>query len=193
VIAHHGLLFGDRIRALSETLAQRLRTVLGAELSLAAYHLPLDAHPEIGNNAQLCERLGLERKDGGFGYAKGSAIGAIGRAPQPLDPRELFDRVRELTRREPLVFDFGPDEVVSVGIVSGGGASALSEAIALGLDAFITGEPSEHVMGEAREAGIHFVAAGHYATETFGVRRLGEEVAERFGVAHDFIDVPNPI
>ena len=79
------------------------------------------------------------------------------------------------------------------GIVSGGAASSFREAIALGLDAFITGEPAEHVMAEAREDGVHFIAGGHYATETFGVRRLGELVAERFGVEHRFIDVPNPI
>ena len=80
----------------------------------------------------------------------------------------------------------------SLGIVSGGAASSLAEAIALGLDAFLTGEPAEHVMADARENGVHFIAGGHYATETFGVRRLGELVAERFGVEHRFIDAPNP-
>ena len=90
------------------------------------------------------------------------------------------------------MFDSGPAEIRRVGVLSGGGSSALGEAIALGLDAFVTGEPTEHVMADAREGGIHFLAGGHYASETFGVRRLGELLAERFGVEHRFIEVPEP-
>jgi putative NIF3 family GTP cyclohydrolase 1 type 2 len=93
----------------------------------------------------------------------------------------------------PLMFDAGPDPVRTIGIVTGGGSGYLDEAISTGLDAFLTGEPTERVMIQAREAGIHYVAAGHYATETFGVRRLGELLSERFGLRHVFIDVPNPI
>jgi putative NIF3 family GTP cyclohydrolase 1 type 2 len=91
------------------------------------------------------------------------------------------------------VWDAGPEVVHSVGIVSGAAASSFGEAIALGLDAFLTGEPAEHVMADARESGTHFIGAGHYATETFGVRRLGELLAERFGVEHRFVDAPNPV
>ena len=98
-----------------------------------------------------------------------------------------------MTGREPLVFASGPEQIRLVGIVTGGGAFAIHEAATMGLDALITGEPSEPVMAEAREYGIHFLAGGHYATETFGIRALGEAVAERFGVAHRFIDVPNPV
>ena len=87
----------------------------------------------------------------------------------------------------------GPDTVESVGVVSGGAASSLGEAVEKGLDAFITGEPREQVMAEAREGGVTFLACGHYATETFGVRRLGELLADRFGVDHRFVDVPNPV
>jgi putative NIF3 family GTP cyclohydrolase 1 type 2 len=101
--------------------------------------------------------------------------------------------VREVTRRDPLVFAHGPERVRSIGIVSGGAPDQVEDAIAAGLDAFLTGEPAERVMATAREGGIHFIAAGHYATETFGVRRLGEVLAERFGVEHRFIDVPNPV
>ncbi|MGH2953736.1 MAG: Nif3-like dinuclear metal center hexameric protein [Solirubrobacterales bacterium] len=192
-IAHHLLFLGDGPRSLSEQMAERLRTVLGAELSLAAYHLPLDAHPEHGNNALLCARLGLEPQERRFAEFKGRPIGVVGRPPEPLPAAELVRRVSEAVGRDPLVFDAGPERVSSVGIVTGGASSAIAEAGALGLDALVTGEPSEHVMGDARELGIHFIAAGHYATETFGVRRLGELVAERFGVDHEFIDVPNPI
>ncbi|MEK6277416.1 MAG: Nif3-like dinuclear metal center hexameric protein [Actinomycetota bacterium] len=192
-IVHHGLFFGDQARALSEQQAERLRTVLGADLSVAAYHLPLDAHREIGNNALLCEALGLEPEPLAFGEVKGRPIGMVGRSPGGLEPAELFGRIASLLERDPLVFDAGPQLVHTVGIVTGGGSRAIEEAAALGLDAFITGEPAEHAMGDAREAGIHFIAAGHYATETFGVRRLGELLAERFGVQHEFIDVPNPV
>ncbi len=105
----------------------------------------------------------------------------------------MTERVTELAGREPLVFAAGPQRIHSIGIVSGGASKQIRDAIDLGLDAYLTGEPSEPVMGDAREGGIHFFAAGHYATETFGVRRLGELIAERFGVEHRFIDVPNPI
>jgi len=106
---------------------------------------------------------------------------------------ELIGRVRSLTAREPLLLGDGRDPVRSVGIISGAGADSLPDAVTAGLDAFITGEPREHVMADARESGIHFIAAGHYATETFGIRRLGELVAERFGVEHVFVDIPNPV
>jgi putative NIF3 family GTP cyclohydrolase 1 type 2 len=101
--------------------------------------------------------------------------------------------VTELLDREPLVQGNGPDRVGSIGIVSGAGADSVHEAAALGLDALLTGEPAEHAMADAAEAGLHLIAAGHYATETLGIRRLGELVAERFGVEHEFIDVPNPV
>ena len=98
-----------------------------------------------------------------------------------------------MTAREPLVFDSGPPNVQRVGIVSGGGSDYLDDAIAAGAQAFLTGEPAERVMAQAREAGVHFIAAGHYATETLGVKALGAHLAERFGLRHLFVDVPNPI
>jgi dinuclear metal center YbgI/SA1388 family protein len=193
VLTHHGLLWGDEVSPLSVPMASRLRALLCANVSLAAYHLPLDAHPEIGNNALLRDRLGLEPDERPFGLAKGRAVGVVGRAPTPLAVREVGRRLSEATGQQPLVFDAGPERISTVGIVTGAGGFALHEAGPLGLDAVVTGEPSEPVMGEAREYGIHFLAGGHYATETLGIRRLGELVAERFGVEHEFIDVPNPI
>lgn len=195
VLCHHGLFWGREPQALTRPAAARLRALLSADMSLAAYHLPLDAHPEIGNNALLADGLGAEA-DGRepFAHHGGRAIGVRARFPHDGIPAaELVARVAALCGQDPLVFDAGPERVRTIGIVSGGAARDVSEAIALGLDAFLTGEPTEPVMTEAREGGIHFLAAGHYATETFGVRRLGEELAERFGVAHTFIDVPNPI
>jgi dinuclear metal center YbgI/SA1388 family protein len=192
VIAHHGLFWDFHPRTISPAMKTRLELLFEADMSLAGYHLPLDAHPEVGNTALLCEELGLERAEP-FGQYQGRAVGFVGRAPAGVPFVELVRRVERATGREPFVWETGPETVHSVGIVTGGAASIFSEAVALDLDAFVTGEPAEHVMAEAREGRVHFVAAGHYATETFGVRRLGELVAERFGVEHRFIDVPNPI
>jgi dinuclear metal center YbgI/SA1388 family protein len=193
VITHHGLLWGNEVSPLSAPMAARLRALLCADCSLAAYHLPLDAHPEIGNNALLRDALGLDPDERALGRAKGSAIGLVGLASEPIDLPELTRRLRDAVGREPLVFDSGPERISTVGIVTGSGGFALHEAGPMGLDALVTGEPSEPVMGEAREYGIHFLAGGHYATETMGIRRLGELAAERFGIEHEFIDVPNPI
>jgi dinuclear metal center YbgI/SA1388 family protein len=193
LLTHHGLLWGEGLSALSVPMAARLRALLCADASLAAYHLPLDAHPEIGNNALLRDALGLEADERPFGEAKGSAIGLIGRSPDPIGVGELAKRLERAVGQEPLVFEAGPERISAVGIVTGSGGFALHEAGPLGLDALVTGEPSEPVMGEAREYGIHFLAGGHYATECAGIRRLGELVGERFGIEHEFIDVPNPV
>src|SRR5215210_2466753 len=163
------------------------------DLALAAYHIPLDAHPEVGNNAILANALGCERHEA-FGDFRGRAIGRAGTfAGDGVPAQELFARVREVTGREPLVQGAGPERVRRIGIVSGSAADALYEAAELGLDAFLTGEPREHAMADARELGVHFIAAGHYATETFGVRALGDWLAGRFGIEHVFVDVPNPV
>ena len=193
VLVHHGIFWDKAPRALSPAAAARLRMLLTAEVNLVAYHLPLDAHPEVGNNALLADGLGAIAREP-FAEHGGRAVGVAARFGEDgVEAGELFSRVTEVTGRAPLVFDDGPDRVRSLGIVSGGAAGDLETAIAAGLDGFLTGEPSEPAMTTAREAGVHFIAAGHYATETFGVRCLGELVAERFGVAHDFIDVPNPV
>jgi dinuclear metal center YbgI/SA1388 family protein len=191
-VAHHGLFWGGEPQGFSEQMAERLRVLLTAQLSLAAYHLPLDAHREVGNNALLCEGLGFEQ-DAVFSEFKGRPIGVVGRSVDGIESAELRRRVTELVGREPLTFDNGPERVRSIGIVSGGASAQIRDAIALGLDAFLTGEPAEPAMADAHEGRIHFIAAGHYATETFGVRRLGDMVAERFGVEHEFVDVSNPI
>ncbi len=187
VLCHHGLFWRKQPQALDERRKARLRALFDTDMSLAAYHLPLDAHPEVGNNALILAELGFDRGErfGDVGWT-GTVATAVARA-------ELVDRCRRAFGQEPVVFADGPDEVRSVGVVSGGGAFALSEAAERGLDAMISGEPSEPAMAEAHEAGITFIAGGHYATETFGVRRLGELVAERFGVEHRFVEVRNPV
>jgi dinuclear metal center YbgI/SA1388 family protein len=192
ILVHHGTFWDSGSRALSEPLAARLKLLLGAGISLAAYHLPLDAHPELGNNALICQRLGLGRLEP-LGVVKGKTIGFAGDLAEEVPVAELLARVEELTGREPMHFDGGPGQVSRIGVVSGGGGGALAEAAGLGLHALITGEPEEPAPADAREHGIHFIAGGHYATETFGIAALGERVAERFGVEHRFIDIPNPV
>jgi dinuclear metal center YbgI/SA1388 family protein len=193
VLVHHGLFWDFLPAGLSPVLAERLRPLFKHDIGLAGYHLPLDAHAELGNNAILADRLGCERHEP-FGAFRGQMIGRAGTfAGDGVPAAELFERVREVTARAPTVFDGGPDRIRRIGIMSGAGADSLPEAIALGLDAFLTGEPREHVMADAREAGIHFIAAGHYATETFGIRALGDWLARRFEIEHIWIDIPNPV
>ena len=193
VLAHHGLFWEFHPRALSPQMAERLKLLIANGISLAAYHLPLDAHPEVGNNALIADGLGCASREP-FAEHGGRTIGFAGRFPDEGIPAdELVARVAGLTGRQPLVQGRGPAQVRTIGIVSGGAASDVHTAIAAGLDAFLTGEPAEHAMADATEGGIHFLAAGHYATETFGIRRLGDLVAERFGVRHVALDIPNPV
>jgi dinuclear metal center YbgI/SA1388 family protein len=193
VLVHHGLFWAGPPRPLDRASKRRLQLLFDADMALAAYHLPLDGHLEHGNNALLAAAIGCEGWDP-FGAHKRATIGVAGRLPgDGITPGELVARVRAATDREPLAFTHGPARVRTVGIVSGAGADYLEDAIAAGLDAFVTGEPIERAMSRAREAEVHFLAAGHYATETFGVRRLGDLLAARYGVRHVFVDVPNPI
>jgi dinuclear metal center YbgI/SA1388 family protein len=187
VLVHHGLFWNFAPVGLTPRLAERLRPLFRHDVALAAYHLPLDAHPEIGNNALLADALGAA------GHVAFAAIGRGATFAEPVTAAELFERVAAATGGDPLVFDAGPPAVRRIAIVSGGSASRLDQAVAEGYDAFLTGEPRENVRADAREAGIHFIAAGHYATETFGVRRLGDWLSDRFGIEHVWVDIPNPV
>ena len=194
ILAHHGLIWGRTPTVIDRAAKARLELLFSRDCSLLAYHLPLDGHAEIGNNALLAAAIGCERQQP-FGQLGAKTIGVAGfLAGDGIRIDELASRTAAACGdRQSLVFDGGPDQIKSVAIVSGAGSSYLDDAIRAGFDAFITGEPAERVMNESREGGIHFIAAGHYATETLGVQRLGELIAERFGVSHEFIDVPNPI
>jgi dinuclear metal center YbgI/SA1388 family protein len=192
VVAHHGLFWDFHPRSVSAAMKRRLRILFDHDMSLAGYHLPLDAHPEVGNNALICAALGLERAEP-FGEHRGQTVGFVGRSAEGIAFDDLRGRCAQAFGQEPFVWDTGPETVHSIGIVSGAAASSFGEAIAKGLDAFLTGEPAEHVMADARESGAHFLAGGHYATETFGVRRLGELLEAEFGLEHEFVEVPNPI
>ncbi len=193
LIVHHGLFWGSTATPIDSRIKRRLKLLFDSDMSLAAYHLPLDAHPQVGNNALIARALGADTLEP-FALHDGEPIGFIARFPgEGIDAKELFARVTDLTQRTPLVFEAGPEQIGSLAIVSGGGNDYLQDAVAAGADAFLTGEPAERVMSEAQEGAIHFIAAGHYATETFGVKRLGEHLSERFELEHTFIDVPNPI
>ncbi len=193
VLVHHGLFWEGMPRQIDRALHRRLKPLFAHDMGLAAYHLPLDAHPEHGNNALIAGGLGAAAGEP-FAEHRGRPIGVAARFDEPgIAADDLYARVEKVTNRAPLHLAFGPERIRTVGIVSGGGSSYLADAIAAGHDAFVTGEPVERVMTQAREAGIHYFAAGHYATETFGIRRLGELLKQQFGIEHLFIDDPNPI
>ncbi len=193
LLVHHGIFWGSGPLVLDAALKHRMRILFDADISLAAYHLPLDAHPEIGNNALVARSLGGSELTQ-FARHHGEPIGCLAGFDGPgLSAADLFGRIGKITAREPLVFEYGPRQIRTLAIVTGAGSHYLADAVAAGADAFLTGEPSERVMAQAQEAGIHFVAAGHYATETLGIQRLGEHLASSFALDHVFLDVPNPV
>jgi dinuclear metal center YbgI/SA1388 family protein len=196
LLVHHGLFWGPGVRAIDATLHRRLKVLFAADIALAAYHLPLDAHPELGNNALLARALGAEHMQP-FGSYRGETIGFLASlgidAEDGVEAAELFARVGRVTSREPLVLGSGPPRIQRLAIVSGAGSDFAEEAAAAGAQALLTGEPAERVTATARELGLHVIAAGHHATETLGIRALGELLAGRFGLDHVFIDVPNPV
>lgn len=192
LLVHHGLFWSRQAQAIDKVMAGRLRPLFNNDVSLVAYHLPLDAHMEVGNNALLAGSLGLTGLQP-FSEHMGRTIGVQGRFDgDGIAATELERRLTELCQA-PIAFMYGRDPVQTVGIVAGSAPDDVHAAAAAGLDAFITGEPAERSQGAAEEEGIHFFAAGHHATERAGVIRLGELLAERFGVEHTFIDVPNPV
>ncbi|HEV8638872.1 MAG TPA: Nif3-like dinuclear metal center hexameric protein [Chloroflexota bacterium] len=191
VLVHHGLFWERQPRSIDPLLKARLAVLFDADLSLFAYHIPLDRHREVGNNVQLVRRLGLELGDRPFGRYDGDWIGAVGLAPDGLELTALASRLAALTGGAAVVHAHGPERVRTVGVVSGGAAGSFAEAIAAGLDVFVTGEVAEPTQAIARETGANFVAIGHYNSEKFGVLALGDLLAARFGLTTEFVDLPN--
>jgi dinuclear metal center YbgI/SA1388 family protein len=188
LIVHHGLFWGQPI-AVTGTHRSRLATLLDNGVSLYAAHLPLDAHPEVGNNAVLAGMLGLiEQRP--FGRYGGREIGVMGRLPQILSRADLAARIEALLGSPPDVLPFGQDSIDALAIVTGGAAEMVPEAAQSGVDAFVTGESSHIAWHVAREHRMNLVYGGHYATETLGVRALGDHLADRFGVETVFLDSP---
>lgn len=192
VLVHHGIFWKGDSPVLVGLQYRRVRELIRSELNLIAYHLPLDRHAGLGNNALAARAYGLLEVVP-FSSAAGESVGFAGRFPEPVAVADLVAKTAEIFGQEPLLLGSGPDPVESLALVSGAAPRALHEAIAEGHDAFLTGEASEWVTNVAREAGVHYLAAGHYATERLGVRALGEHLAERFGIDVEFVDVPNPV
>jgi dinuclear metal center YbgI/SA1388 family protein len=179
--------------ALDELTASRLKALLDNGISLAGYHLPLDAHPRLGNNALIADALGVSRSDTPFASYGGKAIGILGTLADPVDSGLLGQRIGELMGQDPLQLGAERSDIRTVAICSGGGDSTLDEAIRLGAAALISGEAAEPTMSMASEAGMTFYAAGHYATEVFGIRALAEAVGKHFGIPADFHLLANPV
>jgi dinuclear metal center YbgI/SA1388 family protein len=188
VIVHHGIFWRNEPVWIDRRQRGRLQALFAAELSLAAYHLALDAHPEIGNNALLADALGVT--DDRCAFAE---VGVGGCLHEPWAVDALVGRLRDVVGRDPLVFAHGPEQVQRVAICSGGAGGELIRAAHEGYDALLTGEPEEPSLQTARELGIHFVAAGHEATERLGVQALSQRLADRFGLDWEFIPVDNPV
>ena len=187
VLVHHGLFWRNEPLLVDRRLKGRLEALFAADLTLAAYHLALDAHPEVGNNALLAERLGAER-DGAF-----AEIGVGASYSEPVAIGELAQRLERATGRTPIVFAEGPERIERVAVITGGGGARLIQAAHDWYDALVTGEPEEPALATARELGIHFLAGGHYATETFGVKALSARLADEFSLGWEFVDVENPV
>ncbi len=186
LLVHHGLFWGG-LQPLTARHGRRVRLLIEHDIALYSAHLPLDLHPEVGNNAVLARALGVENAEA-FGDYEGETIGFAGTVATSRE--DLVRRLRELLGIEPYVIAMGPESVRRVGVVSGGAGKLVVQAAEAGLDTYITGEGSHHTYFDAEEAGVNLIYAGHYATETVGVKALARHLGERFALPWEFIDHP---
>lgn len=192
VLVHHGYFWKGESPSVTGLKARRLGLLLRHEISLIAYHLPLDIHEVFGNNAQLGKRLAIEID----GYAEAGGVPgllAFGHLHTATSAAEMVESLSCRLGRAPLHVGAGPPTIRKVAWCSGAAQRFLGEAVSLGADAYISGEISEPTTHEAREYGIHYFASGHHATERYGVQALGEHLAARLQLEHRFIDDPNPV
>jgi dinuclear metal center YbgI/SA1388 family protein len=192
IVVHHGYFWKGEDACVTGMKRTRLRRLLGTDTSLLAYHLPLDAHPELGNNAQLAQLLGFARQ-GSFGHDGGMSLAQYGVLPQALTGAALSDLIQASLGRTPLHIAGRQTQIQTVGWCTGAAQSYIDAAAEQGLDAFISGEISEQTVHVARERGLHYFSAGHHATERYGVQALGQHLAEQFDISHQFIDIDNPV
>ena len=188
LLVHHGLFWKGHDGRVTGWLRQRLQRLLGHQINLFAYHLPLDAHPSLGNNAQLGWRMGLTA-DARFGEQE---LGFIGSLTETSSASALAARLRQALGRTPTLVEGDGRPLRRLAWCTGGAQSYFEAAIAAGADAFVTGEISEPQAHYARETGVAFIACGHHASERYGAAALGAHVAQRFGVEHRFIEIENP-
>lgn len=189
VLVHHGYFWRGENECLVGMKRRRIALLLANDVSLFAYHLPLDAHPTIGNNIQLANKLNFV-KVGSFGEQN---IAMHGHTPQELTIRELGMNLEKILLRRPLIIGDESKLIKRVAWCTGAAQDYFDDAIRLGVDVFITGEISERTVHAARESGVAFISAGHHATERYGVQELGKNIAEKFGIEHQFIDIDNPV
>ena len=189
ILVHHGWFWKGEDGRVTGIRRKRLATLLASDINLLAYHLPLDAHPELGNNAQLAARLGW-LPEGRFGEQD---IAWIGSVIEPCELNALAAKVASVLGREPLVISDGARPIRRIAWCSGGAQGYFEQAIALGADAFMSGEISEQTVHLARESGVAYLAAGHHATERYGVQALAAHLARQFGIACEFVDLENPV
>jgi len=197
IVVHHGLVWGSGITRIAGPMARRLRLLLGNEVSLAAYHLPLDKHARLGNNTGLADAIALAPNRDAFGDVRGTALGLSGSWPQPLTRDEAIGRIAGgvCKGQSPrFVFPYGPDVVRKVGVCSGAASDLIEAAANAGCDLYLTGELAERAGDLAKELQITLVAAGHYATEVFGPMRLADELRMRFpSLTVQFLPSPSPL
>ncbi len=190
VLVHHGYFWKNEDPRVIGIKQRRLKTLLSNYISLLAYHLPLDVHPAVGNNVQLARMLGLTVA-GTLEPDNPRSVGLVGSLDVPLAPSDFMRRVQSVLGREPLMIE-GPGPIRRIAWCTGGAQGYIDQAVTAGVDAYLTGEVSEPTVHIARENGLSFFAAGHHATERYGVQALGEYLAKRFALEHLFIDSPNP-
>lgn len=187
LLVHHGFFWKGENAVLTGIKKRRLKSLLSNDINLLAYHLPLDAHKMLGNNVLLAEKLGVTVEQ----FFASNEIALAGRVKQQTGG-ELRQHITHILDREPLHID--ADRAISkVALCTGAAQSYIEQAIEQGVDAFISGEISENTWHIAKENNIHYFAAGHHATERYGVQALGEHLASYFGLNHHFIDIVNPV
>ena len=186
LLVHHGL-FWDGNQPVTGRRYRRLKAILDADLAVYSAHLPLDVHPEVGNNAILARELGIDPR-GSFGEYKGLPIGVWGELETTRE--ELKSRAERVLGGPVHLVPGGPERIRRAGVITGGGGDEVHAAVRAGLDAFVTGEARHHNFFDAEEGGVNLLLGGHYATEVFGVRALAAHLAERFGMEWTFIDHP---
>ena len=191
VVCHHGISWGGSLRYVNGLNYEIVRFLMDHDMALWACHLPLDAHGTLGNNAGLCDALGLVDRTP-FGLVRGRALGFAGRLPEPLARDDFAALVRDNVGRHLHVVPFGCERIEAVGVLSGAGADMVDQAIDAGLDAYVTGDLGLISYNLCLQRHMNLFAAGHYATERFGVRALGDWMARAFGLAHRFVDFDLP-